>query len=188
MFGTTFYSTEQLQIFFCNIFIPEANIETLSKFTLLETKLFFSENNTLKGYPNLELVYHRMLQHGDCLKCNRQAYKNQHFEIQHQSRILELSKIEVCVSPIRNKTEVQLTNKTGPLSSKTKWADKPQKKATRSKVIDQPPKPRTSSPKVIPIPKLTKKESLTCKYCNTYFTYTGFFSEAFFSFKNYTIF
>ena len=116
-----------------------------------------------------------MLEHGDCRKCNKQTYENQEFEIQHQSRILELSKIKVCVSPIRNKTEVQLSNKTGPLCSKTKWGNKPQKKATRSKDIDQPPKPRTSSPKVIPIPKLTKKENLTCKYCNTHFTYTGIF-------------
>ena len=74
----------------------------------------------LKGYPNLELVYHRMLEHGDCLRCNEETDENQHFENQHQSRILELSKIEGSISPIRSNPEVELSNnnKLGPLRTK----------------------------------------------------------------------
>ena len=43
-----------------------------------------------KGYPNFELVYHQMKNHGNCPKCNGDCNdENQHLDFQHPSRILE---------------------------------------------------------------------------------------------------
>ena len=39
-----------------------------------------------KGYPSFELVYHQMIEHGDCGKCTDGIDENHHLKVQHQSR------------------------------------------------------------------------------------------------------
>ena len=43
-----------------------------------------------KGYPKFELVYHQMIEHGSCGKCDddHQDTDNNHLEIQHYPRYI----------------------------------------------------------------------------------------------------
>ena len=48
-----------------------------------------------KAYPSFELVYHQMIEHGICGRCNDEPNeKNHHMKVQHQSRIQEMTIIQ----------------------------------------------------------------------------------------------
>ena len=48
-----------------------------------------------KAYPSFELVYHQMIDHGICGRCNDEPNeKDHHMKVQHQSRIQEMTVIQ----------------------------------------------------------------------------------------------
>ena len=43
-----------------------------------------------KGYPSFELVYHQMVEHGACVRCNEEPNDDHHLGIQHKSRYVNM--------------------------------------------------------------------------------------------------
>lgn len=111
-----------------------------------------------QAYPSFELFYHKLSEHGICGKCEKPK-EEIHFNIGHESRILELNNLH---SPERAE---KFSIETFGSSSEDEKDDKIQ----INPIKKEPLEPIRHKPQE----KTETFGDLDCKFCNKYFTYTA---------------